>query len=80
MKRADQYDVVYWFTLAWDGYDGMDEGELTESRYTYAHMIESINHYLEKYEKRGVYLECCSMETLTSYVDLTSKARSMNGK
>jgi len=79
MRKPETHDVIYWFTVAWDGYDGMDEGEVTESRYTQADMEESINHYLEKYGKRGVYLECCSMETSTSYVDLTNKIRSKNG-
>jgi hypothetical protein len=80
-RKQPKHDTVYWFTMAWDGYENMDEGEMTESRYTYAHMIESINHYMEKYGKRGVYLECCSMETSISYVDLTEKARSqVNGK
>ena len=78
-RKPEKHDVIYWFTVAWDGYDGIDEGEVTESRYTQADMEESINHYLEKYGKRGVYLECCSMETSTSYVDLTNKIRSKNG-
>jgi hypothetical protein len=78
-RKPEKHDVIYWFTVAWDGYDGMDEGEVTESRYTQADMEESINHYLEKYGKRGVYLECCSMETSTTYTDLTNKIRSKNG-
>ena len=75
LKKIKKHDTIYWFTMAWDGYDGDDGGEVTESRYTLEDMKESINHYLNKYKKRGVYLECCSVETPTSYTDLTTKMR-----
>jgi len=79
MRKPDKHDVIYWFTIAWDGYEGMDEGEMTESRYTLFDMKEAIKHYLDKYKARRAYLECCSMETPVSYVDLTDKIRSEDG-
>lgn len=74
---GDLERVYYYFTIAWD-WDGTDEGEVTYSRLTYKDMVESIQYYLDKYEERGAYLECCSMETsekshvveLTNYVTI----------
>ena len=63
----------YWFTIAWDG---VDEGEFTSSRPSYEYMVKGIKDYLNKWDGRGAYLECCSMETSDRYTNLTNQVRS----
>jgi len=61
----------FWFTIAWEG---EEDGEFSSSRLTFDDMIEGIKEYLNKWEGRGAYLECCSLETTkkSHYVDLTN--------
>jgi hypothetical protein len=70
---GDLEKVYFYFTIAWDGDKGMNEGEITHSRLTYEDMAEDIEYYLEEHKGREAYLECCSMETSkkTHIVDLT---------
>lgn len=70
-------NVYFYFTITWDGCDGMDDGSVTHLRYNYQDMMESIGEYLEQYKSRSAYLECCSMETSNGshVVDLTNNAR-----
>ena len=67
----DLEKVTFFFTVAWDG---GDEGEFTSSRLTFDDLVEGIKDYLNKWEGRGAYLECCSLETTkkSHYVNLTN--------
>lgn len=67
----DLEKVTFFFTVSWDG---ENEGEFTSSRLTFDDLVEGIKDYLNKWEGRGAYLECCSLETTnkTHYVDLTN--------
>jgi len=66
-------EVFFHFTIAWDGYDGKHQGEITHIRTSYEDMVESIDEYLQELSKRDAYLECCSMEAGYHVVDLTNK-------
>jgi hypothetical protein len=66
----DLETVAFWFTVAWTG---EADGEYSTHRYTFDDMVEGIKDYLNKWDGRGAWLECCSLETSNKshHVDLT---------
>ena len=75
----DLETVAFWFTVAWTG---EADGEYSTSRYTFDDMVEGIKDYLNKWDGRGAWLECCSLETSNKshHVDLTGFVKAILDK
>ena len=67
-------DDTYLGTIAWDGYDSNSDGSVTIARQNMEDLIEGVIEYLDKFDGRGAYLECASIEM--SMVGKNSKINS----
>ncbi len=53
---------LYWFTVAWDGYDENSEGSVSYARETFDDAINGIKYYIDKYKDRSPYVAGLAFE------------------
>ena len=60
-SKFKQHDI-YYFTVAWDGYNEETEGSVTYTRGAFEEAIEGIKHYLKHYKARNPYVAGLALE------------------
>ena len=60
-SKYKQHDI-YYFTVAWNGYNEETEGSVTYTRGTLEEALEGIRHYLKHYKARSPYVAGLSLE------------------
>ena len=60
-NRFKKHDI-YYFTVAWDGYNEETEGSVTYTRGNLEDAIDGVKYYLKHYKDRSPYMAGLSLE------------------
>ena len=74
-SRLVKVGKVFWATVEWDGYDANSGGSFSFPRPDIESLILSIEDYIDHWKGMSAYLSCASVETRTSYKDLTDAVK-----